>query len=277
MKTTIGGRGRFFPAVLLFALSALALAPRAAARESRDACLSAYNAGYALNWLLVRSAWETKCGEGLESRDIIRAHQTAFIEACLRKFLPGTKKAGFTESDLRAYCTRGTAGEAMLSSRTGIPVEAPTVSSAAAASAVPPVKANAWTRIYALTRLKGNRINNYDFAKGQEFWELQATQMSVVVPKHPGVEAVTDASEICRVQSGYCVRCEGLPGYTAKDYKLIFEDVGCRGTLESIRWSSVFGKTSPQTRAWLNAKMLERAGEKYEEELVWYFRNRTAN
>ncbi|MDP3543639.1 MAG: hypothetical protein Q8T11_14305 [Elusimicrobiota bacterium] len=277
MKATIDASGLIFPAVLLFALSALALAPRASAGESRDGCLFAYNADYALNWLLLRSAWETKCGEGLQSRDIIRAHQTVFIEACLQKFLPGTKKAGFTESDLRAYCSRGTAGEALLSSRTGISIEAPMVSSAAAASAVAPVETNAWTRIYALTRLKGNRVNNYAFAKGQDFWELQATQMIVRVPKHPGVEADTRASDICRVESGYCDRCQGLPGYDHKGYMLVFDDVGCRGTLESIRWSAASGETSPQTRAWLNAKMFARAGEKYEEELVWYFRNRTAN
>lgn len=259
---------------LAIALAVVALPARLPARESRAACLAAYNAQYESNWNLSNAAWSGQCEGGRESREIIRLHQASFAESCFRKFVEGARKVGLNEFDLSAYCARGAAGQAMLSTRTGVALETPAVSSAAA-SAAPPLKENAWTRIYALTRLKGNEFNRgmYGLLKW-DVWALEGGGVKVYVPRHPGVEGNTSASQVCIVSTVCTARCEELPGYEPRGFRLEFTDIGCRGTRGSIRWGSPFGKESDSARAWLDAKMFERVGEKLEADMTWLYRNR---
>jgi hypothetical protein len=267
-------------ALAALVLAAFALAPRAQARESKDACLAAYNADYAANWRLVRAAWDAKCAEGMESGEIIRSHQAAFVGSCVEKFLPGAQKAGFNGSDLHAYCARGTSAEEMLSARTGIAVEAAGPGTSAGQGRAmdgPAVGDNAWTRIYAVTREKGDLIRKGPLHGADEWWS-QTTDIYVYLPRHPGVEALAaNASEVCEVHVFQCSRCKDLPGYSAAKLDLAFKDKGCRGTLESIEWLPTepsLQKRRDYTRAWLDAKTFELLGEREEEELRWWFRSR---
>lgn len=175
---------------------------------------------------------------------------------------------------MRAYCARGAAGEVLLSSRTGITFEIPALSSGAAAE---PLKSNAWTRIYALTRVIGDETNNRVGLDGKTHMfkrELHGSGINVVLPRYPGVETQRNAEEVCEFQSNNCPFCEKIPGFDPDKFNLAFKDIGCRGTLTSIRWAPSSGESDDYTRAWLDAERFEQVGERQEAELREYFRNR---
>lgn len=274
MMTAPGQVKRHGIALLPLYFALLVLPGRVAASESNASCLSAYNVDYETNWLLSRESWIGQCDARHESGDIIRRHQASFTESCVRKFLDGALKSGLNEFGVRAYCARGAAGEVLLSSRTGIALEIPTLSSGAATEAL---RSNAWTRIYALTRVIGDETNSRVGPDGKTHMfksELNGSGISVVLPRYPGVETPRNSTEVCEFQSNNCPLCGKIPGFDPDKFSLAFKDIGCRGTLTAIRWTPSSGESDDYTRAWLDVKRFEQVGERQEAELREYFRHR---
>lgn len=235
----------------------------AAVGEDETACLSAYQEGYASAWSLDKDAWAFDCRRGFKGDEILRRHQARFVEACRKRFAEQARKAGENESTLIAYCARGAAGEAFLAGR--------------GAAAQPPAPAaepaNAWQRIYALTRWKGNR--GYAFSRvgstvEVRHFDFRTVDVRVPSPPTETVDRAYRERDICTVSTRWCPdkRCDGIPGFDETGFSLEFDDVGCKGTLESIRWVPQQDRRSAEnqakTRAWLDAARFERVGRAYE-------------
>lgn len=259
---------------LLLAVALLAPALRVSALESQASCLSAYKADYGANWRLPRESWDRQCAAGRESGEIIRHHQAAETQSCTRKFVAAAPKGGLNEFDVRAYCARGSAGEAILSSRTGIPLETPASPPAAAAA---PRETNAWTRIYALTRVIGDSRSSRigpDGKTSRFTTELDSGGFLIVLPRYPGVEARPHSEEVCEFNSMHCDSCEDVQGFGPDRFYLNFRDIGCRGDLTTIRWIPSQDEKDEVARASLDEGKFKRIGERQEAALRQYFRHR---
>lgn len=259
---------------LILALAILALPLRVVGLESQASCLSAYNVDYGTNWRLSRESWTRQCGAGQESREIIRLHQASLTQSCIRKFNASAAKSGLNEFDVHAYCARGSAGEAILSSRTGIPLDIPALSAAPAAETL---KSNAWTRIYALTRVIGDDLSNRVGPDGKTHiftTELNGGGFVIVLPRYPGVETARNSEEVCEFHSMHCASCEEVQGFGPDRFDLSFKDIGCRGILASIRWIPSPDEKDDLARASLDEGKFKRVGERQEAGLREYFRHR---